>query len=139
MRKKWSEQRHGRAIILLAWFQGTYYAVAGIWPILHIDSFMMVTGPKTDIWLVHTVGLLLVAVGVVLCLAAYRQRLTLEMIVLAAGAALALTAIDLVYTWKGMISTVYLLDAAVETLLIAGWLWLGFSSASGTNRKTNWR
>ena len=81
----------GKGAVYLAWFQGIYYAVAGIWPILHIDSFMMVTGPKTDIWLVHTVGLLLVAVGVVLCLAAYRRRLTLEMIVLAAGTALALT------------------------------------------------
>ena len=130
MRKNWSEPRHGRTILFLAWFQGMYYAVAGIWPILHIDSFMMVTGPKTDIWLVHTVGLLLVAVGVVLCLAAYRQKLSLEMIVLAAGAALALTAIELVYTWKGMISMVYLLDAAVEILLIAGWLWLGFNSSS---------
>lgn len=59
---------------------------------------MMVTGPKTDIWLVHTVGLLLVAVGVVLRLAAIRQRVTPEIIVLAVGAALALTAIDLVYT-----------------------------------------
>lgn len=132
MRKTWSELQHGRSIISLAWLQGIYYAVAGIWPILHIDSFMMVTGPKTDIWLVHTVGLLLVAVGVVLCLAAHQQRISLETIVLAAGAALALTAIELVYTWKGMISPVYLLDAAVETLLIAGWLWLGFSSAGGT-------
>ena len=132
MRQKWSGLRHGSAIIFLAWFQGLYYAVAGIWPILHIDSFMMVTGPKTDIWLVHTVGLLLVAVGVVLCLAAYRQRLTLEMIVLAAGAALALIGIELVYVWKGTISTIYLLDAALETLLIAGWLRLGFPSAKGS-------
>lgn len=134
MSSKWNEPRHGRRIILLAWFQGLYYAVAGIWPVLHIDSFMLVTGPKTDIWLVHTVGLLLVAVGVVLCLAAYWLRLTLETIVLAAGAALALTGIELVYTWKGTISTVYLLDAALEILLIAGWLWLGFSSARGTKQ-----
>lgn len=131
MRKKWGELRQGRSMLFLAWFQGIYYAVAGIWPILHIDSFMMVTGPKTDIWLVHTVGLLLVAVGAVLCLGAYRQRLTLEMIVLAVGAALALTAIELVYTWRGVISMVYLLDAAIETPLIAGWLWLGFSSTKG--------
>ncbi|EKD34320.1 MAG: hypothetical protein ACD_75C02389G0003 [uncultured bacterium] len=125
-----SEKR--QPAVYLAWFQGVYYAVAGIWPILHIDSFMMVTGPKTDIWLVHTVGLLLVAVGVVLCIAAYRQRLTLELIVLAVGAALALTGIELFYTWKKTISMVYLLDAAVETLLIAGWQWLGFPSVKGT-------
>ena len=27
---------------------------------------------------------------------------------------------------------VYLLDAAAETVLIAGWLWLGFPAAKGT-------
>lgn len=51
MRKKWGELRHGRAKIFLASFQEIYHTVAGIWPILHIDGFMMVTGPKTDIWL----------------------------------------------------------------------------------------
>lgn len=132
MRKKWGELRQGRAMLFLAWFQGIYYAVAGIWPILHIDSFMMVTGPKTDILAgAHSVasaggrGRSSLPGGV------STQRLTLEMIVLAVGAALALTAIELVYTWRGVISMVYLLNAAIETPLIAGWLWLGFSSTKG--------
>lgn len=120
-----------RGAVFLAWLQGIYYAVAGIWPVLHIDSFMLVTGPKTDIWLVQTVGLLLVAVGVVLCLAARHRRLTLEIIVLAAGSALALTGIELVYTANGTISMIYLLDAVVETVLIGGWLWLGIPAGRG--------
>jgi hypothetical protein len=30
-------------------FQGIYYMIAGIWPVLHIRSFMVATAPKTDI------------------------------------------------------------------------------------------
>lgn len=115
----------GRRASLLAWFQGLYYVIAGFWPIPAIDSFMLVTGPKTDIWLVKTVGLLLVAVGVVLCLAACRRMFTAEVMVLAVGAAVALTVIEVVYVLNRTISTIYLLDAVVEVVLIAGWLWLG--------------
>lgn len=38
--------------------QGVYYVVSGAWPLVHIDSFQKVTGRNTDLWLVHTVGLL---------------------------------------------------------------------------------
>jgi hypothetical protein len=117
-----SEQRSRGIAILLAWFQGIYYVVAGFWPIPAIDSFMLVTGPKTDIWLVKTVGLLLVAIGAVLCLAARRRRVGLETSVLAIGAALALTVIELVYVANGTISGIYLLDAVVEVCLAIGWL-----------------
>lgn len=117
--------------IFLAWFQGLYYALAGIWPVLDIDTFMLVTGPKTDIWLVQTVGLLLVAVGVALCLAGYRKEFAAEVIVLAVGSALALTGIEVVYVMEGTISTIYLLDAVVEIVLIAVWLWLGLTLGKG--------
>ena len=38
--------------------QGVYYVVSGAWPLVYIDSFQKVTGRNTDLWLVHTVGLL---------------------------------------------------------------------------------
>jgi hypothetical protein len=34
------------------WIQGLYYTISGMWAQVSIDTFMMVTGPKTDIWLV---------------------------------------------------------------------------------------
>ncbi|VTR52312.1 Uncharacterised protein [Sphingobacterium thalpophilum] len=43
--------------------QGIYYCLTGIWPVIHISSFMAVTGPKTDLWLVKMVGLLSLAIG----------------------------------------------------------------------------
>ncbi len=133
MKNRWTESTPPRPALYLAWFQGIYFVVAGFWPVPGIDSFMLVTGPKTDIWLVKTVGLLLVAVGAVLCLAAKRKRITAEIIVLGAGTALALTVIEVVYVLNGTISKIYLLDAAVETLLVAGWLWL--AATLGNERK----
>ena len=39
-----------------------YYLITGVWPLLSIGTFEKVTGPKTDRWLVKTVGIL-VGVG----------------------------------------------------------------------------
>src|ERR1051325_9114038 len=50
---------HGAiALISVAVAQGVYYVVSGAWPLVYIDSFQKVTGRNTDLWLVHTVGLL---------------------------------------------------------------------------------
>jgi len=43
--------------------------VIGIWSLVSIGSFQKVTGPKTDVWLVKTVGVLVIGVGAALGLA----------------------------------------------------------------------
>ena len=49
----------------LATGQAVYFLLTGIWPLLSIRTFQMVTGRKTDTWLVKTVGVLVaVLVGV---------------------------------------------------------------------------
>jgi hypothetical protein len=73
------------------------------------------------LWLVKTVGLLLIVVALVLILAAYRRRIHLEIAVLALGSALALIMVELVYVFIGTISPIYLLDTLFEALLIVGW------------------
>jgi predicted PilT family ATPase len=94
--------------------QGAMYVVTGVWPLLHMASFEAVTGPKTDDWLVHTVGLLLAVIGAVLLVAAARPAVDRLIVALAIGAALALAAIEIVYVMNGTISRIYLLDAAIE-------------------------
>jgi hypothetical protein len=101
--------------------QGAFYAVTGIWPILHMRSFEAVTGPKADRWLVKTVGGLLTVAGVAMWQAGRSRRVTPEIVTVAAGSAAVLTAIDVVYVSKGRISPVYLLDAVAEVGLIGGW------------------
>jgi hypothetical protein len=105
----------------LALIQGLVYLATGIWPLLDMVSFQLVTGPKTDLWLVRTVGVLVAVVGGVLLLSYRSRRLTDELIVLAMGCALGLGAIDLVYSLSGRISAVYLADAAAEIGLAGLW------------------
>ena len=110
---------------LMAWLQGIFYVVTAAWPFVHLPSFLFVTGPKTDIWLLYTVAGLLLAIGSVLLLAAYRHAVTRELQVLAITAALVLIGIDLVYSTTNTISDIYRLDALAEAALIAGWLLSG--------------
>jgi hypothetical protein len=106
---------------VLALGQGAFYLLTGLWAIVHLRSFEAVTGPKTDDWLVRTVGVLVTVIGLVLMLAWRRRRVVPEVGVLAAGSALGLAGIDLVYALGGVISPVYLLDALVELVLAGLW------------------
>lgn len=110
----------------LAGYQGAYYVVTGVWPLLHLRSFLAVTGPKTDTWLVQTVGALIGVSGAGLILAARRSAIAAEWRWLAAGDALALALVDVVFVAQRRIPPVYLLDAFVEAGLLLGWLWLAF-------------
>ena len=106
----------------VATIQGLFYVATGVWPLLHIDSFMAVTGPKTDLWLVYTVGVLVAAIGAVLLMSARSGRITPEVMSLAVLSAAALTAIDVIFVVRQVILPIYLADAAAELLLIGWWL-----------------
>jgi hypothetical protein len=102
--------------------QGIYYLLSGVWPLLSIGTFQAVTGPKTDLWLVQTVGLLLMVNGLILMLASYGHKIDWSIFTIGVCTALALVGIEVVYVLKGTISVVYLLDAAVEILFIVAWI-----------------
>jgi hypothetical protein len=105
----------------LAAVQSAYFLLTGLWPLVHLQSFLAVTGPKDDIWLVETVGILVTAIGAGLGIAAVRGRVNAEVITVAVASALGLAIIDSIYVARGRIHAIYLLDVAVEVLLIAGW------------------
>lgn len=110
---------------LLSWGHAVYYLVTALWALVSIRTFQKVTGPKTDIWLVKTVSLLIGAVGVVLAYAGNRKEPVPEVPLLAISSAAGLTAIDVIYVAKKRISPIYLLDALGEVGLIALWaFWL---------------
>jgi hypothetical protein len=86
----------------LAYGQGIYFLIMGLWPILDIQSFLWITGPKSDLWLVRTLGLLIAAVGFALVRAVS----------------------DLFYVALGSISRIYLWDAGIQIGLVLMWRWL---------------
>ena len=101
---------------------GAYYVVTGLWPFVHLRSFLAVTGPKSEIWLLRTFSALITAVGVVLGRAARETPPSAPATELAAGAAVALGAADVWYVARRRISPVYLLDAVAEAVLFAALL-----------------
>jgi hypothetical protein len=107
---------------LVALVQGIYFFVTGMWPILHMASFLKVTGPKTDLWLVKTVGIILALIGIVLVIAQRNGDVNTSLIILAIGSALGLALVEFVYVAKRVISPIYLGDAVIELILIAWWV-----------------
>lgn len=108
----------GRAVALV---QGGYYLVTGVWPLVSLRSFEAVTGPKTDDWLVRTVGVLAATIGGVLTIRAIAGPRNADPLLGAASAA-AFGLVDLVYAGTGRISRIYLADAAVELAFEGAWL-----------------
>jgi len=94
--------------------------LGGLWPLLHRRSFEAVLGPKEDRWLMHTVAGLLVAVGYAQGRAATAQDWP-HARRLGVGTAATLLVIDVVNVPRGRIRPTYLIDAAGEAALIAGW------------------
>lgn len=125
------ERNRHSASVWLCGAQGLYFALFGIWPLLHIGSFQAVTGEKTDHlatgsesdhWLVYTVALLITVIGIVLLMAAGRRQVSAEIAMLGTASAAALASIDVLYVIRRTIAPIYLADAAVEAVFIVGWL-----------------
>lgn len=108
--------------------QGIYYCLTGIWPVIHISSFMAVTGPKTDLWLVKMVGLLSLAIGLSLLFGEKRH----DTRILSIASILAFMAIDIYYSLSQIISNIYLLDAGLQFGILLGILFQEFGR--GVNR-----
>jgi hypothetical protein len=109
--------------------QGLFYLLTGLWPLVSMRTFLWVTGPKTDLWLVKTFSIPVMVIGGVLLLAWGRQTVSLEIGLLAVGVAGGLALADIVYVWKRVIGPVYLFDAAVEAALVLWWV-LGIADLS---------
>jgi hypothetical protein len=117
-----------KILLLLLWVQGIYFTLTGIWPFIHLKSFLWITGPKNDIWLLKTVAGLITTIGLTFLVSAYRREFTAAVITLALGSAFCLMAIDIYYATNDVIWDVYLLDAIAEAILIIAWT-IGLSKA----------
>lgn len=107
---------------LIAKLQGVYWSVTGVWPLVHMPSFIWVSGPKVELWLVRTVGLLLTVIGAVLLAAGLHKRVTTEIKWLGIGGAASMAFIDFYYALRDVIWDIYMLDGVAELLLILLWV-----------------
>jgi hypothetical protein len=108
---------------VLTWIQGLYILITAVWPLLDIHSFMSVTGPKTDVWLVKTVAALLIPIALTMLA---QERLHADhrlLALLGGGTATAFIWIDFYYALNDVISNIYLADGVVEIAFLCGWLY----------------
>ncbi|SFB85454.1 hypothetical protein SAMN05421747_101529 [Parapedobacter composti] len=96
--------------------QGIYFVIAGIWPIINMESFILATGPKQDTWLVEMVGLLSISIGLTFLVASLRNAPL--PIVLGYTVAVSFLVMDVIYVTSGVIPRVYLLDAAIQLIFL---------------------
>lgn len=119
------------AIVLIA--QGSYWLLTGVWPVLHLHSFLYLTGAKTDLWLVRVVGLLMAVIGGVLLAAGLHGNLSPEIVGLAVAASAALLVADVWFVIDGSLAPVSLVDATLQAAALVGWgiVWWQSRGATG--------
>ena len=110
--------RRARRVALI---QSGYFLATGLAPFASRRAFEAVTGPKREWWLVETVGVAVTAAGAAIGVAGLRREAQTEAAVLGIGIAAGLGALDVAYHRQGRLRWTYLLDAAAEAALIAGW------------------
>jgi len=117
---------HRKLYIILIVAHASYILVTALWPLFDIESFMQVTGPKTDIWLVKTVAVLLIPIAICLLSALFLETHPLPVILVGMTCAAGLAVIDFYYTSNETISRIYAWDGILELIFLAGWCYLLF-------------
>lgn len=116
---------------LTLWVQATYILITALWPLVHMESFLKVTGDKTDLWLVKTVAALLLPIAICLYTHLFIRADHRPAVVLGSLIALAFICIDFYYALTDVISDVYLADGVVEAVFLALWIYIALSKKAG--------
>jgi hypothetical protein len=106
---------------LLIFIQSGYYLLTALWAIIDINSFMTVTGPKTDIWLVKTTAAMIATISLTLGSYLFMQGNKSPAIILGSISAFSFVIIDFYYVAENVISNIYVLDGIFESTLFIGW------------------
>jgi len=118
-----NSSNHTRKFLWIPFVQGLYFFLTAVWPLLHIESFQLVTGFKTDIWLVDTVAFLLIPYAFICFSVAFKFLIVSKPIILTMilmGISLAF--VELIYFLNGTIKWVYGTDAVLQLIFVIWWV-----------------
>jgi hypothetical protein len=118
-----------RAILAI---QGLYYLATGIWPLVSLPTFEAVTGPKTDDWLVQTIGVLAAVIGATLIVGSRRRPPNGETTTLSILSASGFALVDTIFVLQGVIDSIYLVDAGAQAIILAA-----LAASAVLRRRTN--
>ena len=116
--------KNSKFLNILLGVQGIYTLITAVWPLLDIESFMLVTGPKTDIWLVKTVAVVLLPIALLFIVNIYKPSHPLHITVVGLTCSVGLAAIDFYYTANGTISWIYAVDGVLELVFFLCWIYI---------------
>jgi hypothetical protein len=103
--------------------QALYYFVTAVWPFIHLESFLAVTGDKTDIWLVKTVSVLLLPYCLLLAYLTFNPKRNLIIVLSIMFCCFVLIGIDFYYHFTGVIKWTYLIDGVLQILFLLYWIY----------------
>ncbi|MHB8840367.1 MAG: hypothetical protein ACYC56_01035 [Candidatus Aquicultor sp.] len=96
-------------------FQGVYYLITAIWPLISLRTFMIFAGSKPDRFIFWTVDLLILAIASTLLFATVKGDLGTAAFL---GIASTLTFIAVEAVYAGKISPWFWADFAVEVVIL---------------------
>jgi hypothetical protein len=124
-------RKNSKILKSLLFIQGVYTLITAIWPLIDIKSFMVVTGPKTDIWLVKTVAVVLLPIAAFYLINIYRPGEILHLVLIGVINSIGLAIIDFYYSGKNIISRIYAVDGALQVIFALCWIYVAFAASTG--------
>lgn len=109
---------------ILCRVQGFYTLLTALWALVDVRSFMEVTGPKTDIWLVKTVAILLIPIAVCFLVGGNLRNEGFVVILMGISSSAGLAFVDFYYTGNGTIKWIYQVDGYLQVVFILVWGYL---------------
>ncbi len=101
-------------------FQGMFYLITALWPLIHISSFEAVVGFKPDKFQLFTTDLLILIIAIPL-LASIKQHKTRAIVLLGLGSSLAFMVVELWF--RKSIRPVFFLDFIIEAVIFLALLY----------------
>ena len=102
--------------------QAVYYLLTGLWPLLHLNSFLSITGSGADLWRSQPINLLILCVGLVLLRGSAEKSSKPATNILSVAAAFVLLIIDLYFPFSGVVSKLYVVDGILQFSCLVLWL-----------------
>lgn len=115
-----------KALDYVIGFQGSYYLITSVWPLINFESFEAVVGPKPDRFQFFTTALLILIIAVSLLLSVGRQK-TRAIKLLALGTPIVFIVVEMWF--RESIRSVFMLEAILEAGILLTLSYLFFKKS----------